>query len=94
VTGPYDREDLPELVERHGINLFLFPSTWPETFSYVVSEMKSLGLPIVAFDLGAPAERLRGDPLARLVPVVSADAAYEAIHEFHGELAARVAHAP
>lgn len=94
VTGPYERQDLPGLVERHGINMFLFPSIWPETFSYVVAEMMALGLPIVAFDLGAPAERLRGDPLARLVPVVSADAALDAMLEFHGDLAARVAHAP
>ncbi len=94
VTGPYERQDLPGLVERHGINMFLFPSIWPETFSYVVSEMMALGLPIVAFDLGAPAERLRDHPLARLVPVVSADAALDAILEFHGKLATRVAHAP
>jgi glycosyltransferase involved in cell wall biosynthesis len=86
-TGRYQRQKLVELVEAHGINMFLFPSIWPETFSYVVAEMILLGLPIVAFDLGAPAERLRGYGKARLVREVSAAAALETLIEFHGELA-------
>jgi|KBSSwiStaDraftv2_1062776.scaffolds.fasta_scaffold24233_4 glycosyltransferase involved in cell wall biosynthesis len=88
VTGPYKREDLPGLVESHGINMMLFPSIWPETFSYVVAEMMAMQLPIVAFDLGAPAERLRGYPLARLVAKVDADAALDAMLAFHRSLAA------
>ncbi len=96
VTGPYRREDLVELIEAHRINMILFPSIWPETFSYVVAEMAALGMPIVAFDLGAPAERLRGNALARLCPRVDADAALAAMLEFHGELvaAAQPARAP
>jgi glycosyltransferase involved in cell wall biosynthesis len=89
VTGPYARDELVDLVERHRINMFLFPSIWPETFSYVVSEMVALGLPIVAFDLGAPADRLRGYPLARLVGTVSAEAALAAVLGLHDELAER-----
>jgi glycosyltransferase involved in cell wall biosynthesis len=79
VTGRYSREDLPRLVESHAINMMLFPSIWPETFSYVVAEMMAMRLPIVAFDLGAPAERLRGYPLARLVAKVDADAVLDAM---------------
>ena len=37
----------------------LFPSIWPESFSYVVQEIMLMGLPFVCFDLGAPAERVR-----------------------------------
>jgi len=88
VTGRYSREDLPRLVESHAINMMLFPSIWPETFSYVVAEMMAMRLPIVAFDLGAPAERLRGYPLARLVAKVDADAALDAMLDFHRGLAA------
>jgi glycosyltransferase involved in cell wall biosynthesis len=91
VTGPYRREDLPALIEAHGVNLFLFPSIWPETFSYVVAEMMAMQLPIVAFDLGAPAERLRGHGLARLCGEVSAAAALETVIRFHRELAGREA---
>jgi glycosyltransferase involved in cell wall biosynthesis len=67
--------------------MFLFPSIWPETFSYVVAEMIALGLPIVAFDLGAPAERLRTYPNARLCAEVSAEAALATLVDFHRELA-------
>lgn len=89
VTGPYSREDLPALVEQHGINMFLFPSVWPETYSFVVDEMMTLGMPIVAFDLGAPAERLRDYPLGRLCSTVAAEAALDAATRFHHELAAQ-----
>ena len=87
VTGPYRHEDLVERIEAHGINLFLFPSICPETFSYTVSELMILQLPIVAFDLGAPAERLRTYPHARLVPVVDAAAALTTLVEFHQQRA-------
>ena len=87
VTGRYQRSELVDLVEAHGINMFLFTSIWPETFSYVVAEMIQLGLPIVAFDLGAPAERLRGYPRGRLCPEVSAAAALDTLIAFHRQLA-------
>jgi hypothetical protein len=93
MTGPYSRDELPRLVEQHGVNMFFFPSIWPETFSYVVSEMTALGLPIVAFDLGAPAERLRSNPRARLVERVDAAAALEALLELHRSLARDAAEA-
>src|SRR6185312_15097274 len=86
VTGAYRREDLVDLVEENGVNVFFFPSVWPETFSYVVAEMIALKLPIVAFDLGAPAERLRHYPLARLCPEVSAAAALATLLDLHRQL--------
>ena len=43
VTGTYRREDLVDLIEANGINLFFFPSICPETFSYVTEEMIRLG---------------------------------------------------
>ncbi|GAA5234883.1 glycosyltransferase [Verticiella sediminum] len=57
-TGPYRHDELPGLLERSGANIMLFPSIWPETFSYVVQELMDMGLPVAAFDFGAPAERL------------------------------------
>lgn len=92
-TGTYRREDLVDLVEKHGINMLLFPSIWPETFSYVVGEMMALGLPIVAFDLGAPAERLRSYPLGRLCADVNGAAALDQLIALHEELAQRKASA-
>ena len=87
VTGAYQRKDLVDLIESHGINMLFFPSIWPETFSYVVAEMIALELPIVAFDLGAPAERLRRHPLARLAPEVDGRAALATAIDFHRDAA-------
>ncbi len=91
ITGAYDRAELVDLVESHGINMFLFPSIWPETFSYVVTEIIALGMPIVAFDLGAPAERLRGYAKARLCDEASAPAALATLTAFHRDLAMEAA---
>jgi glycosyltransferase involved in cell wall biosynthesis len=89
VTGPYRHEELVELIEANGINLFLFPSIWPETFSYVTEEMIRLEVPIVAFDLGAPGDRLRDYANARLCEDVSARSALATLVAFHAQLAAR-----
>lgn len=59
-TGAYQRDELPVLIKNSGANIMLFPSIWPETFSYVVQELIELNLPVACFDLGAPAERLSG----------------------------------
>jgi glycosyltransferase involved in cell wall biosynthesis len=89
VTGPYRHEDLVELIEANGINMCFFPSVCPETFSYVTEEMIRLDVPIVAFDLGAPGERLRSYGNARLCGEVSARAALATLVAFHRELAAK-----
>ena len=93
VTGTYRRQDLVRLIESHGINMFLFPSIWPETFSYVVAELILLGVPVVAFDLGAPAERLRGYANGRLCKAIDAAAALETLVGFHRSLAGEEASA-
>jgi glycosyltransferase involved in cell wall biosynthesis len=58
VLGQYDTDALAGKIQSSGANVFLFPSIWPETFSYVTEELMQLGVPLAAFDLGAPAERL------------------------------------
>ncbi len=59
ITGRYRVDDLPQLVLKKDIDLFLMPSIWPETFSYTTEEVIKMGLPIACLDLGAPAERVR-----------------------------------
>jgi glycosyltransferase involved in cell wall biosynthesis len=88
VTGPYRRDDLPDLIEANGINMFLFPSICPETFSYVIEELMLLRMPLVAFDIGAPGDRLRGCDHARLCGTIDAAAALATMVEFHDRLAA------
>lgn len=64
VLGSYRIEQLPELVAKHGITRWFFPSVWPETFSYAVHEMISTQLPVWSFDLGGQADAV-ADALRR-----------------------------
>jgi GT2 family glycosyltransferase/glycosyltransferase involved in cell wall biosynthesis len=57
--GKYDKQELPRLFEENGIDIVLIPSICPETFSFVTEEAIQMGLPVMVFDLGAPAERVR-----------------------------------
>lgn len=55
----YRREELPALVARARPHLALLPSTVAETWSYTLSEMWQLGLPVLATALGSYRERIR-----------------------------------
>ena len=81
-TGRYRTADLPDLVARAGINLGLVPSIWPETFCYVAEELIALGLPVAAFDLGAPAERLRRYPLGHVLRAEAPDEILDELETF------------
>ncbi len=58
-TGPYSVENLAKIAKANGINCWLIPSIWPETFSYTTHEALQTGLPVFAFDLGAQAEAVK-----------------------------------
>lgn len=58
--GEYRLEELPKLAVESGADIFFFPSVWPETFSYVCSEIISMGYPLATFDLGAQQEKASG----------------------------------
>ena len=72
VTGQFKRDDIPRLLKSHGVNIVLFPSIWPETFSFTVSELMMMHLPVVAFDIGAQGDKLRNYDYGALAPEVSA----------------------
>ena len=59
VTGRYDPAGAVELIRAQGGQLAFLPSIWPETWCFALSWAWEAGLPAVAFDLGAPAERIR-----------------------------------
>jgi hypothetical protein len=42
---------------------------WPETWSYTLSQLWQAGLDVVAFDIGAPAERIRAMRRGSLLPL-------------------------
>lgn len=56
--GTFDRENLPELVRYVEPDLGIIPSPWPETYSYVLTELWACGLPVVGSKLGAVGRRV------------------------------------
>lgn len=69
VTGPYQDREFDALVRREHPDVIWLPSVWPETWCYTLSHALGTGAPIVAFDIGAIAERLRALRLGRLLPL-------------------------
>lgn len=70
-TGEYRHDELPDIVGREEIDVFLLPSICPETFSYTCSEIIAMQVPILAFDLGAPAEHIAHFDSGAVVPLGS-----------------------
>lgn len=68
VHGAYAEKDLPSLLDWLQPDLVWFPAQWPETYSYTLSACLQAGLPVVAPDLGAFAERLAGRPWSWVRP--------------------------
>ena len=58
VVLDYRRDDLPSLLARIRPDAALLLPTVAETFSYTLSEMRSLGIPVIATRAGALAERI------------------------------------
>lgn len=57
-TGPFASTELSNLIEQHELDVIFFPAQWPETYSYTLSYALDSGLPIIAPNIGAFAERL------------------------------------
>jgi glycosyltransferase involved in cell wall biosynthesis len=78
VSGPYERANLPNLLNEYGVNIALVPSVVPETYCYVVRELIELGMPIVCFNLGAQAEQVSRYDRGMVVREISARALLDA----------------
>jgi GT2 family glycosyltransferase/glycosyltransferase involved in cell wall biosynthesis len=59
ITGKYKAEQLPGLIAQSRGRLALFLPSWPETYSYTLSEAAKYGFIPLVPDIGAPAERVR-----------------------------------
>jgi glycosyltransferase involved in cell wall biosynthesis len=71
ITGPYREEEILELLESLRCHCAFFASVWPETFSYTLSIAFQAGLFPIAFDLGAPAGRIRAAGTGHLIPLTT-----------------------
>ncbi|WP_085710807.1 MULTISPECIES: FkbM family methyltransferase [unclassified Pseudomonas] len=85
VYGRYSPVELPSIIESTGVSVVLMASIVPETFSYTISEAIEMGMPIVAFDIGAQGRRVKEYRLGKVVPVGAAPeeilAAIQSIHK-------------
>jgi glycosyltransferase involved in cell wall biosynthesis len=75
VTGPYRPEEAVALLAAQQAELGFLPSVWPESWSYVLTELWQAGLAVAAFDIGAPAERIRQAGGGHLLPLAASPAA-------------------
>jgi glycosyltransferase involved in cell wall biosynthesis len=72
LLGRYDVDKLKTIVPRLRPHVAWLPFTVPETHSFVLSEVMSLALPLVATGIGAVPERVEGRPLTWLLPFEAA----------------------
>lgn len=79
--GGYQRVCLSQLLEKCGVVAVVIPSVGAETFSYTTSEALLMGYPVICFDIGAQAERVRQCGGGILVSDISAEGLKVAIKE-------------
>ncbi len=68
IGGTYRPEELAGRLARFDPHIVFFPAVWPETYSFVLSEVWAAGYPVVAFDIGAIAERIRATGAGVVLP--------------------------
>lgn len=59
ITGRYKEGDAVTLLESIQADAAFLPSVWPETWCFTLELAWKAGLSVIAFDHGAPAERIR-----------------------------------
>lgn len=61
--GSYKRGELPKLLLENNIDLVCMFTTWPETYSYTLTETYMAKVPVLSFDIGAVGDRIKKDNL-------------------------------
>ena len=69
ITGGYADTALLELIEEQDPDCIFLPSICPETYSYTLTRALQSGRPVVVFDIGAMARRVRGLPHVLVLPL-------------------------
>lgn len=85
VTGPYNNSDVPDLLMKHRPAIGLVPSIWPETYSYTTSELFTGQIPVMCFDIGAPADRVKQIDAGWAVPEMTASAMVSELMRLHSQ---------
>lgn len=79
--GKYKREQLPALLNEQNINIVCNLSIWPETYSYTLTETIASGKPVLCYNLGAVAERVKRYNLGWVVKDKSEESVMKAIED-------------
>jgi glycosyltransferase involved in cell wall biosynthesis len=91
ITGPYEAHEAVALIRRQQASLAWLPSIWPETWCYTLTEAWQAGLDVLAFDIGAPAERIRRTGRGWICPLgISAMALNDWLMALHSPAVAAV----
>jgi glycosyltransferase involved in cell wall biosynthesis len=69
VTGPYEEAEAVRLIQAQAPDLAWLPSVVPETWCFTLGHAWRAGLGVAAFDIGAPAERIRRTGRGWLLPL-------------------------
>lgn len=87
VLGSYENKDLPEIIYNLKVNVILMPTIVPETYSYTISEAMKIGLPIVAFDIGAQGNRVKQYEFGEVIPLgASSEVIFSTIQTAHNKM--------
>ena len=77
VTGAFTRDTLAGLIKQYSVNMLLLPSIWPETFSYIASEIIMMKVPLLVFDLGAQRDKALKYCYGEVIPEITAESVLE-----------------
>lgn len=72
IHGRYERDEVEQLLDKYRVDVIMIPSIWPETHCYAVSDAWRAGRHVIAFDIGAQAERIRTTNGGQLLPLNTA----------------------
>ena len=65
--GPYKRGELPQLLVDNDIDLVCIFATWPESYSYTLTECYMAEIPVLTFNIGAVGDRVEKDGLGWII---------------------------
>ncbi len=69
ITGAYEEGQATALLASLDADLAFLPSIWPETWCFALGEAWAAGLQVLAFDLGAQADRIRATGRGAVLPL-------------------------
>lgn len=83
--GEYEREDFAKYVEEIKPSFMGLFSIWPETYSHTLTESISVGVPIIASEIGASNGRVEDNGCGWLIDTDNVEKAYQKILEISND---------